>query len=37
MDDVELLKGGARFEIRIPAGGFRIKDGSGGTHGDARI
>ncbi|MDD1664818.1 MAG: PAS domain S-box protein [Methanomicrobiales archaeon] len=28
---------GARFEIRIPRGGFRIKDGSGGTHGDARI
>jgi PAS domain S-box-containing protein len=26
---------GARFEIRIPRGGFRIRDGSGGTHGDA--
>ncbi|MDD1661719.1 MAG: HAMP domain-containing histidine kinase, partial [Methanomicrobiales archaeon] len=28
---------GAKFEIRIPSGGFRIRDESGGTHGDARI
>ncbi|HMA04830.1 MAG TPA: PAS domain S-box protein [Methanomicrobiales archaeon] len=28
---------GARFEIRIPPGGFRIRDGSGDTHGDTRI
>jgi signal transduction histidine kinase len=28
---------GARFEIRIPRGGFRIRNESGGIHGDTRI
>lgn len=28
---------GARFEIRIPRGGFRVRNGSGGVHGDARV
>jgi len=28
---------GARFEIRIPAGGFRMSDGSGGMYGDTGV
>jgi hypothetical protein len=26
---------GARFEIQVPQGGFRVKEGSGGAHADA--
>jgi PAS domain S-box-containing protein len=28
---------GTRFEIRIPRGGFRLKDGAGGAYGEARV